>query len=105
MSCEESAGEEVGRERNEDVAMDVTLYGVSKMDRIRNCIIRGTTKKVGKISNKVEGIGIARRPMVNVVEKERKTEAEVNGQCKCGLEERQTMHRSEATVMQLSTSA
>ena len=83
--------------------MDVTLYGVSKMDRIRNCIIRGTTKKVGKISNKVEGRN--RRPKVNMVVKERKTEAEVNGQCKCGLEERQTMHRSEATVMQLSTSA
>ena len=43
MGSEESAGEEVGRGRNEDVEMDVWC-GVTKMVRIKKYRIRGTTK-------------------------------------------------------------
>ena len=48
MDRKESAGEEIGRRRNEDFEVDVT-----KMDGIRSVRITGTTK-VWKISKKVQ---------------------------------------------------
>ena len=50
MGSEESTREEVGCGGNEDVKM---MSGVTKLDRIRNDRIRGTTK-VGEISKKVQ---------------------------------------------------
>ena len=51
LGSEVSKREEVGCGGNEDVKMDMS--GVTKLDRIRNERIRGTTK-VGEISKKVQ---------------------------------------------------
>ena len=54
MGSEGSTREEVECGGNEDVEMDVWCYhSVTKMDRIRNERIRGTTK-VGELSNKAQ---------------------------------------------------
>ena len=44
MGSKESAGEEVGHGRNEDVEMDVWVLQLASVDKIKNERIRGTTK-------------------------------------------------------------
>ena len=69
------------------------MCGVTRMDRVRNERIRGTTK-VGEISKKMQNRTLKRdeeyvqkrlmRMDVEERKKERKTEVEVDGQYKCG---------------------
>ena len=83
---------------------------VTKMDKIRNVRIRKTTKE-GEISKKVqerslkwygyvmrrveECVGTSDRDVCGE-EKERKTEAEVDGQSECGLGEEGTVRGGDA---------
>ena len=58
------------------------MCGVTKMDRIRNEIIRGTTK---------EGVSKECKNACGGDEEETKTEAGVDGHCECGLEGEETV--------------